>query len=247
VSWSSECLDVALGPAASSAERQPGPAVTEYGYLVADAGSTPQCLGNLDNRSRRSADLDLSVATVKFNGVLAADPQQLEVAGEDLGPDAAGREDNFAFGELIVEMTTLQLVDAHDNQQDGPDDEALYVDELVIGMYATIAPGDLHLYYRNGGDPKQFFVADSNLDGRVSIADLAVIADHYGMTVGMKWSEGDFNGDGVVGIADLAALSDNYGAGGVDKSVPEPAAVLLLPLGGAFLGPAQAGAVNRAR
>ena len=72
-------------------------------------------------------------------------------------------------------------------------------------------------------------LGDANRDGRVGIADLAIVADNYGSRAGMTWEDGDFNGDGAVGIADLGALADNYGSstGGAGAPVPEPA---VLPL-----------------
>ncbi|HET6430316.1 MAG TPA: lamin tail domain-containing protein, partial [Phycisphaerae bacterium] len=53
-------------------------------------------------------------------------------------------------------------------------------------------------------------LADANGDGMVGIADLAAVADNYGLT-GAAWCDGDFNNDGIVGIADLAAIADGYG------------------------------------
>ena len=73
---------------------------------------------------------------------------------------------------------------------------------------------------------------DANLDGKVGIADLVALADHYGQPGG--WRDGDLNGDGIVGIADLTIIADNYGrtSGGV---VPEPATLSLLAAGGLAL------------
>jgi len=66
---------------------------------------------------------------------------------------------------------------------------------------------------------------DANVDGVVGIADLVVLADHYGQSGG--WKQGDFNADNLVGIADLCALADHYGqvAGG---TVPEPTCLALV-------------------
>ena len=77
---------------------------------------------------------------------------------------------------------------------------------------------------------------DANLDGQVGIADLSVLADHYGQT-GATWMQGDFNFDGGVGVADLGAIADNYDRtlGPADDSVPEPTALLLLLAGGLVL------------
>ena len=78
-------------------------------------------------------------------------------------------------------------------------------------------------------------MGDATLDGLVGIADLAALADNYGVTVKATWGRGDFNGDGVVGIADLAAVADNYGRSTGVQQVPEPAVLMLLALGGITL------------
>ncbi|MHC4718308.1 MAG: PEP-CTERM sorting domain-containing protein, partial [Planctomycetota bacterium] len=77
-------------------------------------------------------------------------------------------------------------------------------------------------------------VGDANGDGEVGIADLSVLADHYGR-VDAGWAQGDFTGDRVVGVADLSALADNYGWAGAGASVPEPATLAMLSAAWAVL------------
>jgi len=72
---------------------------------------------------------------------------------------------------------------------------------------------------------------DANQDGKVGIADLVALADHYGLVGIPSWAQGDFNRDGVVGIADLSILADHYGDRLGGASVPEPAAVCLVAAG----------------
>ena len=50
---------------------------------------------------------------------------------------------------------------------------------------------------------------DANLDGRVNVQDLAVLAANYRKSVN-GWASGDFNYDGVVDVEDLALLAANY-------------------------------------
>ena len=50
---------------------------------------------------------------------------------------------------------------------------------------------------------------DANLDGRVNVSDLAVLAANYRKSVN-GWANGDFNYDGVVDVKDLALLAANY-------------------------------------
>jgi len=51
---------------------------------------------------------------------------------------------------------------------------------------------------------------DINGDGAVNIADLSILAAHWGDS-GATLSEGDLNGDGVINIADLSILATNWG------------------------------------
>jgi hypothetical protein len=89
-------------------------------------------------------------------------------------------------------------------------------------------------------------MGDANLDGRVDIADLGILAANWQAT-GTTWEQGDFNEDGVVDIADLGILAGNWQAGvnfaealakfdafeGV--VIPEPGSIFLLGLGAVLL------------
>jgi uncharacterized membrane protein len=70
---------------------------------------------------------------------------------------------------------------------------------------------------------------DATIDGRVDIADFALLAANYN-TAG-NWLDGDFNADGTVGIADFALLAGNFNRvlNTAARPVPEPAG-LMLPL-----------------
>ena len=69
---------------------------------------------------------------------------------------------------------------------------------------------------------------DANLDGNVNGADYTLWADHYKLPG--DWGDGDFTGDGAVDGADYTIWADHFDDGGA--SVPEPAAVALICLGG---------------
>jgi hypothetical protein len=52
---------------------------------------------------------------------------------------------------------------------------------------------------------------DTNLDFKVDISDLAVLAENYGEETDQGSFAGDFNGDGIVDVGDLSVLTANYG------------------------------------
>ena len=162
-----------------------------------------------------------------------------EVAGEDRGAMLAGWTDNFVLGTLTLGGATigrLRLMDGFDNQQNGPENEALYVRDLVLDPGATLDLNGLRLYYLNGGDPKRLFPGDAtldgcvdgldyvpwsnnygsgpdvpgdaNLDGSVDGLDYIAWSNHYQQSGGLE--DGDFNGDGVVDGLDQVVWSNHY-------------------------------------
>ncbi len=83
---------------------------------------------------------------------------------------------------------------------------------------------------------------DANLDGKVDISDLGMLATNWQQHT--AWSGGDFNNDGFVDISDLGLVATNWQSGvtnplgpsfeealasvGLADGVPEPAGLLLL-------------------
>jgi len=199
--------------------------------LVTDAATIHMTGADLAIVSLNPPDLaDLVNVTFIFEGGAEA-VDMVEVAGADRGLDTEGWTTNFALGTLQLgggAPGTIRLVNEVDNQPNISAPDALYVHNITLNRGAAIELSGLKLYYLNGGDPKQFYVGDANLDGKVGIADLGALADNYGATQAATWARGDFNGDGRVGVADLGALADNYGAGRASATVPEPTALSLL-------------------
>ena len=87
---------------------------------------------------------------------------------------------------------------------------------------------------------------DANLDGKVDVSDLAILAANYRKhvtgTPAQLWAQGDFNGDGVVDIQDLAILAANYRYGVASDVVPaydglDAAAIELLSQAGVTVVP----------
>ena len=62
---------------------------------------------------------------------------------------------------------------------------------------------------------------DANLDGRVDVLDLAILAANYRKHVTGGWLQGDFNNDGVVDVQDLALLAANYRQSYASDVVPD--------------------------
>jgi hypothetical protein len=72
---------------------------------------------------------------------------------------------------------------------------------------------------------KYTYYGDANLDGKVDVADLKLLAQHWNTSNG-AWTSGDFNYDGRVDIQDLFLLAKNWQDG-----VSNPLAPLLTSLG----------------
>jgi autotransporter-associated beta strand protein len=120
-----------------------------------------------------------------------------------------------------------------------------YADAADPGNPANLPSGQIEIMYT--------LLGDANLDGKVNGADFAILATNFNQG-GKVWDQGDFNYDGnvngadftllaknfnqsatqsAVGADDLAALDAFAAANGISlTSVPEPATVGLLAIGG---------------
>ncbi len=189
------------------------------------------------------AQMDMIGVNLVFNGGMS-DISNVECAFRNVGATQAGFDSSMTLDSLRIDDGIVSLVDNYDNAigfvegvPEPPNTpEAFYVRELEFASAGTIHTNGLDLYYLNGGDPKQFFWGDSNLDGEVSLSDLVTLASNYNQA-GI-WYDGDFNGDGIVSLADLTSLATNFGAETVvieGAPIPEPATLSLLALGGMAL------------
>ena len=180
-----------------------------------------------------SYDTVMMGVNLVFNGGMSK-ISNVECAFSNIGATLAGFDKSYTLDSIKIDDGIVSLVDNEDNEvepvQATP--EAFYVRELEFASAGTIHTNGLDLYYLNGGDPKQFFWGDSNLDGEVGLSDLVTLATNYNQA-GI-WYDGDFNGDGIVSLADLTSLATNFGAETVvieGAPIPEPATLSLLALG----------------
>jgi autotransporter-associated beta strand protein len=109
----------------------------------------------------------------------------------------------------------------------------------------TVITSDVNLalgYGDAGGgnyEIRATLLGDSDLDGKVNVADLANLAGNFGKTAGQLWINGDFDYNGNVNVADLADLAGNFGkqlgvgSGGAGATAAEAAAPSAVVAGGA--------------
>ncbi len=218
--------------------------VTKYLYLGQDAyllavpGSSIEISSSLLQMFRNESTNDANLSGFA-NLTLVMKPSSatgtFEVAGQDMGAVTAGWVDNFVLNTLElggVNGGKIRLVDNFDNQEDGGAVEALYVSNLVFNAGGQVDLNGLSLYYLNGGDPKQLFIGDCNLDGSVDLLDLDTLAYNWGNSIDVDWAEGDFNGDGKIDLLDLNLIAANWGSAPALGNVPEPATLSILAIGG---------------
>jgi hypothetical protein len=90
----------------------------------------------------------------------------------------------------------------------------------------------------------ELIAGDTDGDGAVTLADAHALRDHYGTISGARWEDGDFDLDGDVDFCDAWTWLGAYqGAPAPEaslawltgESVPEPASLVLLAVGGVAL------------
>jgi len=130
--------------------------------------------------------------------------------------------DNLTVGKSgATGPITLKLVDVINNYEDGPHDEALYVDKLTLEagatFYGNITDGycidDDPLYFLNGGSGKRLYMGDLDLDGDVDATDNSTLDGNNPTASGATWSDGDLDGDRDVDDDDQAILDKYYNYG----------------------------------
>ncbi len=147
--------------------------------------------------------------------------------------------------EYVVIHSVLRNGDTdEDDNLDADDIDTLYDNAGATDILYDIAldhgtsdAGDVDALVRD-----IFFTeyGDGNLDGKVNPTDLADLTLNW-LGSNKGWADGDYNGDGLVNPTDLAELTLNWlfdnglGAQTAPATIPEPASVALLALGGIAL------------
>jgi RHS repeat-associated protein len=117
------------------------------GILTGHPAGSFAISGNLVGQTS-NADRFAPLGTVRLTGPgSAANPQLLEVLGQDRGSGAPGFTNNFVLGTLTFGGTYVRLVDNADNSS-GAGPEALYVNSLVVPSGTTLDLNSFHLYAR---------------------------------------------------------------------------------------------------
>lgn len=141
--------------------------------------------------------------------------------GRTLGAAGSSLDLFVQFDSTIV--TLLRL-----NRMTGEPELIVLPSDHRLVMSLPGGTGDLYKY--NDGMFAGILEGDANLDGVVDLADLSLLRENYGVTVGMRWARGDFDLDGDVDGEDLCLLATKY-VNGFEQafldfenmaSVPEP-------------------------
>jgi hypothetical protein len=210
-----------------------------------------------DAGSATSSPLSITVAGGNVTFASAQHLAALTVSGST--SLAAAAQVPSATNPLILTIPTLTL--SAGGKLDLANDELLTQStplntrtQLSGGQLFTSTAGGAVGYRDIGGgtiEARFTLLGDSDLDGRVNVADLANLAGNFGQANGQFWISGDFDYNGNVNVADLADLAGNFGktlsSGGLaapaslavnSTSVPEPTSLgLLLTLATAALLP----------
>jgi hypothetical protein len=164
----------------------------ENPFLEMSAGITENVALNLSQLV--STDTDLPFLVFEFDYRFLTDVGTLEVLLDEtvlVSLPAVQSSDFIRYSVLL-------------------DDPAIMGVE-VAELYLRLHPGSVATVQLDNLLFQPPLPGDANLDGRVDIADLGILAANWQQTA--DWFGGDFTSDGVVDIADLGILAANWQAG----------------------------------
>jgi hypothetical protein len=226
---SSLTLTGAVTVNAGEAVTQTGPGSVNYQSAIAVGTGGSITFGN----SFHSTGLTLTSATATIAAHGAGSLQTVQFDTDTI--DASSKID--VQDNAVILPDSLDIVRGY-----------LFSGQIVSGVgavgYGAVA----------GGTKAQYtLLGDSDLDGRVNVADLANLAGNFGKTSGQFWISGDFDYNGNVNVADLADLAGNFGKSidlgggggggataavepaGAASSVPEPSSLSIIAIGATAL------------
>lgn len=178
-----------------------------------------------------------SLFTTSFTAGAPAVSGKVELATVTFEALAAGANMTFALGGYPdYTGNTVTFLNSYDLD--------VTTNDTANGI-SYIGAGDATLQQFAIGVPQ--LVGDINADGVVNGIDLSILGSHWQSAGGP--TDGDLNADGVINGVDLSLLGANWQAtaGGLNVgfsdaasamgiSVPEPASIAVLALGGVALG-----------
>jgi autotransporter-associated beta strand protein len=195
---------------------------TYSGNTTVNSGATLNVTGSLASTNNVTANGPVNFGVM---GSTAASTQQLTsltiapniTASITLSNDAS-KPKTLQPATLTFQDTTTSKLDISNNilisQGTVQQAEALVTNtdpnHPVVTSDSTLALG-----YKDAGsgnyEIRATLLGDSDLDGKVNVADLANLAGNFGKTAGQFWLNGDFDYNGNVNVADLADLAGNFG------------------------------------
>jgi hypothetical protein len=114
-----------------------------------------------------------------------------------------------ATGLGKLDLTNNELIAA------GTQADALALVGNGASSSVVTSTAGLALGYKDAGggnyEIRATLLGDSDLDGKVNVADLANLAGNFGKASGQFWINGDFDYNQNVNVADLADLAGNFG------------------------------------
>jgi hypothetical protein len=224
----------------------------QYLTINISPGATVNFDNPIDDAGAEHVTREWGVEEIDNSGTFTMDAGQLDISGDYTANSTTG----IALWNADVDSTKitvdgtntiageLSLSIGDDYTPAFGDVFTLFDDDgsgTLSGQFDTVAgvsidSGDkaLAVTYDTSAEQVLCEVAlpgDATLDTNVDVSDLSVMGSTYNTASGAVWEDADFNGDGAVDVSDLSVLGANYGRS-YSLSVPEPATLALLGLGG---------------
>ena len=202
-----------------------GYSATEHGGVTAQFTPSPFAIGNLYD----APDTEASPGTLLENGdVFVFEPNLDDVGIVDY------LQLNLAQGYLGFSFSSLHEPAGHEGTVPYPD---FYLDDLDVGTNPNGAAPRFELSV-TVLDP--FAPGDFDRDRDIDDDDYHTWRNQVGNSVVIPGSDADGNADGIIDAADYVVWRKNLpgfsGTGSAHAAIPEPSAVLLAMMAGAFLG-----------